>query len=361
MPGAVSATAAAAVAPEAEPAVVEEAEVAEPIEMPRIKFDPGLAMGKAVTKPAVTPAAAVPAPVARPVTPKPAVTKLQEVKDDNYLTVPLAEVTEGWPDTVLEEIQQLDLSGAQFALPAGEIDLAMRKGRIVFKWQTLLSWVESGGRVGADTVHGDQDLTLPLKVVAPKFLALRQPKGRQKKAHVEESIPDLFMGGPTPGPVSAPAPAHAVAANVEPETAIETVLAPAPVPTPVKAAPPAKAAPKISAANPNDLVAKTAQLPGVSGSLLAMNDGLVVASQLPKPLQGETVSAFLPQIFGRLNQFSAELKLGELSSVMLVMDNSPWIIFRTGKVYFAVVGKPGEPLPLPQLTAIVADIKRQNL
>jgi predicted regulator of Ras-like GTPase activity (Roadblock/LC7/MglB family) len=95
--------------------------------------------------------------------------------------------------------------------------------------------------------------------------------------------------------------------------------------------------------------------------LLAMNDGLVVASQLPKPLNGETVAAFLPQIFGRLTQFAGELKLGDLSSVMLVMDNSPWIIFRTGKVYFAVVGKAGEALPLPQLTAIVADIKRQNL
>jgi predicted regulator of Ras-like GTPase activity (Roadblock/LC7/MglB family) len=92
-----------------------------------------------------------------------------------------------------------------------------------------------------------------------------------------------------------------------------------------------------------------------------MNDGLVVASQLPKPLPGETVAAFLPQVFGRLTQFSSELKLGELSSVMLVMDNCPWIIFRTGKVYFAVVGKAGEALPLPQLTAIVADIKRQNL
>jgi predicted regulator of Ras-like GTPase activity (Roadblock/LC7/MglB family) len=88
---------------------------------------------------------------------------------------------------------------------------------------------------------------------------------------------------------------------------------------------------------------------------------LVVASQLPKPLQGETVAAFLPQIFGRLTHFATELKLGDLSSVMLIMDNSPWIIFRTGKVYFAVVGSPGEALPLPQLMAIVADIKRQNL
>ena len=277
-----------------EPAVVE---ATEPVEMPRIKFDPGLAMGKSPSKPAVaTTPVAPPAAVPRPSVPKPSPAKLQEVKDDNYLKVALAEVTDGWPDAVLEEIQQLDLSGAQFALPAGEIDLAMRKGRIVFKWQTLLSWIEAGGQAAAGTANGDQDLTLPLKVVAPKFLALRQPKGRQKKAHVEESIPDLFMGGPAPGPiavpasVSTPAPAPMVTSRVEPATEVEDVPVPA-----VKAPAPAKAGPRISAANPNDLVAKTAQLTGVTGSLLAMNDGLVVASQLPKPLQGETVAAFLPQ------------------------------------------------------------------
>ena len=117
----------------------------------------------------------------------------------------------------------------------------------------------------------------------------------------------------------------------------------------------------MSAANPAELVTRTAGMPGVTGALLAMSDGLMVASELPDHLVGETVAAFLPQIFGRLTQFSTELKLGDLTSVMLVMDNSPWIIFRTGKIYFAVVGKAGEALPLPQLTAIVADIKRQNL
>ena len=119
--------------------------------------------------------------------------------------------------------------------------------------------------------------------------------------------------------------------------------------------------PKVSAENPAELVKRTAAMPGVTGALLAMSDGLLVASELPNQLVGDNVAAFLPQIFGRLTQFSTELKLGELTSVMLVMDNSPWIIFRTGKVYFAVVGKAGEALPLPQLTAIVADIKRQNL
>jgi predicted regulator of Ras-like GTPase activity (Roadblock/LC7/MglB family) len=349
-------------APEAAPeATPEAAPEAAPEAMPKIKFAPAADFESA--RPAA-PAAPPPRTAAPPQVPA---AKLQELKDDNYLTVSVGEVCEGWPELVIAEVQQQGLADAQLCLPVGEIDLAMRKGKIVFPWKTVRSWLAHAGVASAASAHDETDLQLPLKVVAPKFLALRQPKGRQKKAHVEESIPDLFTGGsvpgatapaaPAPAPVPAPAPAPApVAAAPEKPAAVE----PPPVAPPKVAARKGATAP-ISAGNPNELVAKTAQLTGVTGALLAMNDGLVVASQLPKPLNGETVAAFLPQIFGRLTQFAGELKLGDLSSVMLVMDNSPWIIFRTGKVYFAVVGKAGEALPLPQLTAIVADIKRQNL
>jgi predicted regulator of Ras-like GTPase activity (Roadblock/LC7/MglB family) len=259
---------------------------------------------------------------------------------------------------VQAEIQQSGQAGAQLALPVGEVDLARRKGKIVFTWKTLRSWMEPPG--SAASTSDDDELPLPLKVVAPRFLALRQPKSRQRKAHVEESIPDLFSGGPA---AEAPASPRATP-EAQPEPVETEPVAPA-IPVAMPAAPKKPAAAKssasISAANPKDLVSKTAQLPGVSGALLAMNDGLVVASKLAQPLQGETVAAFLPQIFGRLTQISNELKLGDLSTVMLVMDNCRWIIFRSGKVFFAVVGTAGEALPLPQLTAIVADIKRQNL
>lgn len=347
-------------APAATPKARQPAPEAAPEVMPKIKFAPAAGFEN------VQPAAPA-APAARPAAPSPApAVKLQELKDDNYLTVSVGEVSEGWPELVIAEVQQQGLADAQLCLPVGEIDLAMRKGKIVFPWKTIRSWLAHAGAASAASAHDEEELQLPLKVVAPRFLALRQPKGRQKKAHVEESIPDLFTGGSAPGatapadpaPVPAPAPAPVAPAPEEPAAAEPPPAAPVAAP---KAAARKGASAPISAANPNELVAKTAQLTGVTGALLAMNDGLVVASQLPKPLKGETVAAFLPQIFGRLTQFAGELKLGDLSSVMLIMDNSPWIIFRTGKVYFAVVGKAGEALPLPQLTAIVTDIKRQNL
>lgn len=333
-PGTAPQPAAPAAAPKARPPAPEAA----PEVMPKIKFVP--AAGFENVQPA--------APAA----------KVQELNEANYLTVSLGEVCEGWPELVIAEVQQQGLADAQLYLPVGEIDMAMRKGKIVFPWKAIRGWLAQAGVASAASAHDEEELQLPLKVVAPKFLALRQPKGRQKKAHVEESIPDLFSGGSVTG---ATTPADSAAVPV-PVAAPEAGPIVEPPPVALPKAPARKgASASISAANPNELVSKTAQLTGVTGALLALNDGLVVASQLPKPLQGETVAAFLPQIFGRLTQFAGELKLGDLSSVMLIMDNSPWIIFRTGKVYFAVVGKAGEALPLAQLTAIVAEIKRQNL
>lgn len=377
-PGGASATAASPEAvemPEPDPVAAQAEPEVEAEEPARIKFDAGAAFGAGhpAAKP-VTPASTPQAVPVRAVKPTVlAAAKLKEVKDDNFITIPVAEVADGWPAPVLAELQELGLADANLALPAGQVDLAMRKGKIAFSWKSVRGWSDNAAAAAAASANDDVEVTLPLKAVAPKFLALRQPKNRQKKAHVEESIPDLFSGGPegasavasesAPVAPPPPAPPKPVAARpapvlkvVQPEPEIPEPVAPEPVVARKSPAPG-----RISAANPNELVAKTAQLAGVTGALLAMNDGLVVASQLPKPLQGETVAAFLPQIFGRLTQFAGELKLGDLSSVMLVMDNCPWIIFRTGKVYFAVVGTPGEALPLPQLTAIVADIKRQNL
>jgi predicted regulator of Ras-like GTPase activity (Roadblock/LC7/MglB family) len=348
--------------------------------VPKIKFNLGGAtQAPAAQEPvAQEPVSAPPAPVV----PNPemklkpeSVAAARMVQDGNFILLPLSNAQEEWPNSVRDEIKQYHLEDAQLSLPYGEVDLAMRKGKIIFPWKTLRSWIIPVGGAPKSTACDDEELMLPLKLVAPLFLKQRQPRGKQRKVAIEEEIPDLFSGpDEAPEQVSAPAaaapemesaPAPRVAPS-GPARGASSSAAPAPPKPkskPQSVASPAAKAPtaKISASNPSELVKRTAEMPGVTGALVAMSDGLLVASELPKQLVGETVAAFLPQIFGRLTQFSTELKLGDLTSVMLVMDNSPWIIFRTGKVYFAVVGKVGQALPLPQLTAIVADIKRQNL
>ena len=58
-----------------------------------------------------------------------------------------------------------------------------------------------------------------------------------------------------------------------------------------------------------------AALDGVVGALIALPDGLMVASQIPADLNGDTLAAFLPQIFGKVSQCTKELRMGELNNL----------------------------------------------
>src|SRR5439155_19562385 len=78
---------------------------------------------------------------------------------------------------------------------------------------------------------------------------------------------------------------------------------------------------------PNDIVHKTSTLPGVAGSLIALQDGLLVASCMPPNWKTETIAAFLPQIFGRMSQYTNELKMGDLTSVTFAVDQGTFQIF----------------------------------
>jgi predicted regulator of Ras-like GTPase activity (Roadblock/LC7/MglB family) len=104
-------------------------------------------------------------------------------------------------------------------------------------------------------------------------------------------------------------------------------------------------------------VENVAKLPGVSGAVVAMKEGLLVAQRLPEHLNGEAFAAFLPQIFARLNQYAGEMKLGEVNELTINTQGAPCQMFRLGEVLFAAVGRTGEPLPSQALSLCAAQIK----
>ena len=105
---------------------------------------------------------------------------------------------------------------------------------------------------------------------------------------------------------------------------------------------------------------KTAQLPGVSGALIALQDGLLVASCMPSEWRTETVAAFLPQIFGRMHQYTKELRMGELQSVTFAVDAGALQIYAAGIIYFATLSRPDAPLPLHELNLIARELSRHT-
>jgi predicted regulator of Ras-like GTPase activity (Roadblock/LC7/MglB family) len=268
----------------------------------------------------------------------------------------LAALAEGWPDAVRKEVLDLGLADAKVGLPCNAIEQALKQGRIAFSWKTLRSWIKPAV-LPVVSAHDGAALELPLKLVAPLFLARQREKAKpHEKISVDEDIPNLFFGFPQPD--SAPGGAAATAKPADTNFYVwddssdlvkvhesETKLGPTPGTRFVA-----------KYATPNEVVSRAASLDGVTGALIALPDGLMVANQLPPDVNPDTLAAFLPQIFGKVSQCTKELRMGELNNLNFTVGNVPWKIFRVNSIFFAAFGRAGEPLPTGQLAALAAEL-----
>ena len=139
-------------------------------------------------------------PKPTPFTPKPA----PVAPGSATILAPLAALSENWPEALRMEIAQMNLANAQVALPVNLVEPALKRGRVIFAWRNLRSWIKPTST--AVSVHDGLELELPLKIVAPLFLA--RLGGAARMAHPHQSaplpaeIPNLFFGFPQPQPSS---------------------------------------------------------------------------------------------------------------------------------------------------------------
>ena len=278
------------------------------------------------------------------------------------LVIPLAAVAPAWVQEVRAALATVDMDQARILVPIELLEAAMKTGKVFFRWAELATWVQPALADAPTGKLAETTLELPLKVIAPLFMA-RHRGAAQKKAAVDESIPDLFDGGKSS--VQAQVPQRA---SVEPMTAPARSITPASaVPTPVSVAPVAPgisleqvigpAAKRLAA---REIIANTARLPGLSGAILVMSDGLLVTNATPAAVKAETIAAFVPQMFGRMNQYTKELTLGPLHHLTLGIEGGQWHFLKSGSLYLAVLGKPGETLPLNMLAQIAAELSSQS-
>jgi predicted regulator of Ras-like GTPase activity (Roadblock/LC7/MglB family) len=181
---------------------------------------------------------------------------------------------------------------------------------------------------------------------------------------VDEAIPNLFFGLPRPeppteapgaggGPVSSPVDTNFYVWNDVTETArVEE--------SEYKRKSPTGTDFVARYATPNEIVSRAAALDGVAGALIALPDGLMVASRIPPELNGDTLAAFLPQIFSKVSQCTKELRMGDLNNLNFTVGNVPWKIFRVNAIFFAAFGRAAEPLPTAQLAALAAELDRKK-
>jgi predicted regulator of Ras-like GTPase activity (Roadblock/LC7/MglB family) len=272
------------------------------------------------------------------------------------LAVSLSAIAENWPEGVRKELVQLNLLDAKVHLPIDVVEQTLKQGRVAFPWKTMRSWIKGPGLSFTSPQDGAM-LELPLKVVAPLFLARqREASKEQQKVKIDGDIPNLFFGFPQPDSANAavtkPKDTNYYAWD-DPAEAVHTP------PEEVKrSSPGTKFINRY--ATPNEVVSRAAGLEGVAGSLIALPDGLMVASQLSPDLNADTLAAFLPQIFAKVTQCTKELRMGELNNLNFTVGNVPWKIFRVNAIFFAAFGRAGEPLPSGQLAALAAELDHKG-
>jgi predicted regulator of Ras-like GTPase activity (Roadblock/LC7/MglB family) len=289
------------------------------------------------------------APVPAPAVPRP-------VPAQPTIFAALWDLAENWPEELRNEICSSTLANESVPLAGDVVEASLKRGRMMMTWKQLRTLTKPSSPV---SVNDQLELDLPLKVIAPLFFAAQKNLASAKKAvNVSAEIPNLFFGFPqaTPeAPAAAPKPVDKKTSDSnffvwgnEGETPKTEVIA----------------APQTDfqsrQAQPKDVVALALVLPGVAGVLVTLPDGLCVASEVPAEFNADTLAAFIPQIFERMNQSAKELRMGALNNVTFTVGNVPWRIFRVNSVFFAAFGRAGESLPAAELSRLAGMLDRKK-
>ena len=236
--------------------------------------------------------------------------------------------------------------------------------------RSIASWIKPTPSPTV-SVHDSALLELPLSVIAPLFLSRQKESKLQQKVAIDGDIPNLFFGFP-----QSDSPAADSAANVEAAPAPSSHAVTKPSETNYYVWDDTSDTAQVEEnafkrktpgteflaryATPNEVVSRAAALDGVAGALVALPDGLMVASKLSPDLNGDTLAAFLPHIFGKVSHCTKELRMGELNNLNFTVGNVPWKIFRVNAIFFAAFGHAGQGLPTAQLAALAAELDHKK-
>jgi len=303
--------------------------------------------------------APTPAPIIPTLTTAPAALRPEPARPTIFAS--LWDLAENWPEELKNEISQSALANVSVPLAGELVAAGLKRGRLTMPWKQLRTLAKPSSLASPNDLL---ELDLPLKVITPIFFAAQktQPTARIKAA-VAPEIPNLFFGfpqaAPTP-PISAPKPAEKTSADTNFYVWTDTSDVPK-LEENIFTAPPVPLTDFTHRhAPPKDVVTRATALPGVAGAVVTLPDGLRVASEVPAEFNADTLAAFIPQIFERMNQSAKELRMGALNNVSFTVGNVPWRIFRINSVYFAAFGRAGESLPAAQLAALAGELDRKR-
>ena len=297
------------------------------------------------------------APVPAPATPPPEPVLPAPLSQTFF--VALGDLAATWPEELRNEIARLNLAGANVPLAVAAVEPGLKRGRVTMSWKQLRTLTKPSS---APSPNDGLELDLSLKVVAPAFLAAQKNLAlSNRKVSVSAEIPNLFFGFPQPAAEPVAVPMLPVPNRPESKAADTNFYGHATESETELRRNENPATDFLSRqAHPKEVVKRAVALAGVAGAVVALPDGLRVASEVPADLNADTLAAFLPQIFERVNQSTRDLRMGALNNVCFTVGEVPWKIFRVSSVYFAVFGRAGESLPTPQLAGLATELDRKK-
>ena len=297
---------------------------------------------------------AAPVPAPAPVAPRP-----EPAQPTIFAS--LWDLAEHWPEELKNEISHSALANVSVPLAGSLVEAGLKRGRVTLAWKQLRTLAKPSS---PPSPNDNVELDLPLKVIAPMFFAAQKNLQRTRvQASVSSDIPNLFFGFPQAAPeppVSTPRPAEKKSADSNFYVWGDEGEAPKVEDNPFSPPPVPQTDFTHRQAPPKDVVARAVALPGVVGAVVTLPDGLRVASEVPVEFNADTLAAFIPQLFERMNQSAKELRMGALNNVSFTVGNVPWRIFRVNSVYFAAFGRAGEALPAAQLVALSGELDRKR-
>lgn len=271
--------------------------------------------------------------------------------------VPLKPLINALPDAIRQALSSSIAANAVLALPGDDVEQGLKRGKVSFTWSQIRSLLNPALPPTTAPELNDTAVEIPLPVIAPLFLARKKPAMAQKKLAVGDDIPDVFQGRGLSPALAAPAAEAPVAEPTPAPAAAPVAETPAAVPKDIGEV---FGQPGRKNWTPMEVVQRTSTLSGVAGALIAMQDGLLVAGQLPPGLSGETIAAFIPQMYTRMMQYCKELKFSDANNITVIVDSAPLKIFKAGTVYFTVLGRDGDSLPEPHLSIVASHLEPQS-